>query len=116
MWLKQLLHSQDPTWDFTTIAHWSFVEVNIAIVCACLMTMKPLIAKFFPGFLQPSGGYQQHDDGGDHPRTIGATSFRPRAPSRPTDTYLADQSMDQSSTPGSDLYVKMEDLKAERRI
>jgi hypothetical protein len=27
---------------------WSAVELNIAIVCACLMVMKPLISRLFP--------------------------------------------------------------------
>ena len=113
VWLKQLYLSKDPTWDFVTMAHWSAVEVNIAIVCACLMTAKPLIANFFPRFLQPNGGYQQHDDDVDHPRTIGTSSFRQKTlhVSKPTDAYLADQSVGQSSTAVSDPDVRMEDWK-----
>jgi len=28
--------------------NWTSVEVNLAIICACLMMLKPLVAKFFP--------------------------------------------------------------------
>lgn len=46
LWLTALISSTDMTWDLTSIANWSIVEINIAIVCACLMTYKPLINKF----------------------------------------------------------------------
>ncbi len=36
------------------MTHWNAVEVNVAIVCACLMTMKPLIAKWWPRLLEPT--------------------------------------------------------------
>ena len=53
--ITQLAQSLDFTWDFVPIAHWNCVEVNVAIVCACLLTMKPLINKKWPGFLsEPS--------------------------------------------------------------
>ncbi|KAK4154683.1 hypothetical protein C8A00DRAFT_32503 [Chaetomidium leptoderma] len=49
--LLQLLRAQtDP--DFTYVAaelsYLTAVEINGAIVCACVMTLKPLAAKFFP--------------------------------------------------------------------
>jgi hypothetical protein len=36
------------------MSHWNCVEVNVAIVCACLMTMKPLICRLWPRLLDPS--------------------------------------------------------------
>jgi hypothetical protein len=47
VWLGQLLYSTDPTWDFTTIANWSTVEINLAIVCACMPTLRPILARMF---------------------------------------------------------------------
>ncbi|PHH85107.1 hypothetical protein CDD83_883 [Cordyceps sp. RAO-2017] len=35
---------------------WSTVEVNIGIACACIPTIKPLIAKLFPRLLNDSPG------------------------------------------------------------
>ena len=43
----------DFTWDYISISIWTCIEVNIAIVCACLMTLKPLIAKLWPRWLPP---------------------------------------------------------------
>lgn len=43
--------SKDPTYDNFGIAIWSVIEVNCAIVGACLPTLKPLIARIFPGLL-----------------------------------------------------------------
>lgn len=27
---------------------WSIIELNVAIICACLITIKPLVARVFP--------------------------------------------------------------------
>lgn len=41
-------YSTDPSWDAVNIAIWSSIELNTAIVCACSMTLKPLVHRFFP--------------------------------------------------------------------
>ena len=33
---------------------YSLIEVNFAIVCACLPTMKPLLTRYFPNVLGPT--------------------------------------------------------------
>ena len=38
----------DITMDIAGVAMWSAVELNVAIVCASLMVMKPLVAHVFP--------------------------------------------------------------------
>ncbi|KAF1968160.1 hypothetical protein BU23DRAFT_424740, partial [Bimuria novae-zelandiae CBS 107.79] len=43
--------STDPTNDNCGIANWSVIEVNAAIVGACLSTLKPLLTRMWPGFL-----------------------------------------------------------------
>ncbi|KAF2180446.1 hypothetical protein K469DRAFT_279072 [Zopfia rhizophila CBS 207.26] len=43
--------STDFTYDNIGIASWSCVEINTAILCACLPTLKPLISYIFPGML-----------------------------------------------------------------
>jgi len=53
--------TEDPSWDSISMTHWNGVEVNIAIVCACLMTMKPLIEKLWPRLLDPT---PEHDTEG----------------------------------------------------
>ncbi|KAK0751783.1 hypothetical protein B0T18DRAFT_426375 [Schizothecium vesticola] len=44
----------DRTYTGAKIQYWSTVEVNASIVCACIMTMKPLVQKLFPTFLAGS--------------------------------------------------------------
>ncbi|KAK3902256.1 hypothetical protein C8A05DRAFT_34062 [Staphylotrichum tortipilum] len=51
----------DPSWDSLSMSHWNAVEVNVAIVCACLMTMKPLIAKLWPRLLDPAPEHDPED-------------------------------------------------------
>lgn len=40
---------------------WTTVEVNAAISCACIMTLKPLIQRVFPRLLSPSKGHREHN-------------------------------------------------------
>lgn len=42
----------DITYHLATLAIWGSVEVNLAIICACLTTLKPLIARVFPRLLR----------------------------------------------------------------
>lgn len=44
----------DRTYTGAKIQYWSTVEVNASIVCACIMTMKPLVQKWFPALLAGS--------------------------------------------------------------
>ena len=37
------------------MACWTMAEVNMAVLCACLITMKPLISKLFPRMLSSGG-------------------------------------------------------------
>ncbi|KAK0669072.1 hypothetical protein QBC41DRAFT_112500 [Cercophora samala] len=52
--LMQLIRVQtepDFTYAAAELSYLTAVEVNGAIVCACVMTLKPFIARFFPGLL-----------------------------------------------------------------
>ncbi|KAJ4369664.1 hypothetical protein N0V83_005426 [Neocucurbitaria cava] len=44
-------HPEDTTWYSAPTAYWSAIEMNLAIVCASLPALKPLMAKIAPGFL-----------------------------------------------------------------
>jgi fucose permease len=44
----------DITYGESSAFMWSAVEVNIGIVCACIITLKPLVARVFPGILEGS--------------------------------------------------------------
>jgi len=61
--LREAVITQDPSWDNTEAALWSVIELNTAILCSCLPTLRPLLARFIPGLTTsfPSGkGYQQY--------------------------------------------------------
>ncbi|KAJ5796903.1 uncharacterized protein N7518_005443 [Penicillium psychrosexuale] len=49
--LKQIAESSDPTYDNVGAASWSAIECNTGIICACLPTLKPLVARIFPGMV-----------------------------------------------------------------
>ncbi|KAK3352234.1 hypothetical protein B0T25DRAFT_180132 [Lasiosphaeria hispida] len=42
----------DFTWNGTSLTYWTILEINTPIVVACIMTLKPLVSKFFPGLLE----------------------------------------------------------------
>ncbi|KAK1753616.1 hypothetical protein QBC47DRAFT_415394 [Echria macrotheca] len=44
----------DMTYQFAAFAYWGAVEVNLAIICACLTTLKPLGVRLFPRLLASS--------------------------------------------------------------
>ncbi|KAJ0153920.1 Transcriptional activator somA [Fusarium oxysporum f. sp. albedinis] len=43
--------SDDPFWASITPTYWACIEVNMAIICACLMTLRPLVEKYAPKLL-----------------------------------------------------------------
>ncbi|CAI7627029.1 unnamed protein product [Penicillium glandicola] len=78
--LKQISDSTDPTYDNVGAASWSAVECNTGIICACLPTLKPLIARIFPGMIstfnasRPTRGdtTQRNSDWNGDQSTLGA--------------------------------------------
>jgi len=68
--------SSDPTYDLAILAYWGAVEVNLAIICACLATLKPLLHKLFPKLLGPGyGGSTAYGTAASRGRQ-GATALR----------------------------------------
>ncbi|KAF2651524.1 hypothetical protein K491DRAFT_719793, partial [Lophiostoma macrostomum CBS 122681] len=104
--------AQDSTYDNFGIAIWSVIEVNGAIVGACLPTLKPLITKLFPRLLSSgrSNGqtynthsYYRHGTGADGTRTT---------TNRRTGTGLEDFSSERGIFPGdTDLVLSDLDTK-----
>jgi hypothetical protein len=50
----QTSRDMDATYSSAQIVYWSTAEVNASIICACTMTLKPLIQKWFPSMLSTS--------------------------------------------------------------
>ncbi len=77
----QIENDADPDFTFTAvyISYWTMVEIHLAIVCACLMTLKPLVSKFFPSLIDPllrEGGANIANNHGGAPLTIGSRPMR----------------------------------------
>ncbi|KAI3323480.1 hypothetical protein HD806DRAFT_496829 [Xylariaceae sp. AK1471] len=86
---------------------WTMLEVNIAVVCACLTTIKPLLARVFPRLLSSSkeGDYRDIE-------TIGRARQKPRDPFSSDITTIVSTGSRQSDTATEN--VKMGDLEAQK--
>ena len=80
--LEAAATSFDSTWDNTQAALWSYLELTIAIVAACLPTLRPFMARFFPRLIQSSspakGGGGSSKDGPPTWGSVGRDRNLPR--------------------------------------
>ena len=53
---------EDVTWKFAVLAYWGAVEVNLAIICACLMTLKPLVVRVWPTLLASTARHETYGE------------------------------------------------------
>ncbi|KAF2877246.1 hypothetical protein BDV95DRAFT_468720, partial [Massariosphaeria phaeospora] len=44
--LRVITQSRDPAYDNTPVATFSIVEINVALICACLPTLRPLLSQW----------------------------------------------------------------------
>jgi hypothetical protein len=66
----------DMTYSFAPLAYWGAVEINLAVICASLTTLKPLVDRLFPRLL----GSTPAGSGGPGPVvTIGKQRVRSRS-------------------------------------
>lgn len=79
--LRGAVKSQDPPWDNVGAAIWSVIELNCAIICASLPTLRPLVAKVVPGMSSNHSNRATYERYGSK---YAATSSASRARSRPT--------------------------------
>jgi hypothetical protein len=63
----------DLTWRAVSTANWTMVEINAAVVCACLTTLKPLLGRVFPRLL---ASYRPSNEGDPEMRSSGRTRGR----------------------------------------
>ena len=87
----------DMPWDFAVLAYWAAVEINLAVICPCLTTLKPLVDRFFPRLLgstaptHPELGENIANGGGQGP-------MRPHVMSTIGDTERGCSQLDDVST------------------
>ncbi|KAK4097969.1 hypothetical protein N658DRAFT_432971 [Parathielavia hyrcaniae] len=77
--LHQLIAGLNVTWDMIQMANWSSAELNISIVCGCMPTLRPLLAKMFGPLMNrffPYPNQPYTDANEEQPRTIGSMPLK----------------------------------------
>jgi hypothetical protein len=88
---------------------WTMLEVNIAVICACLTTIKPLLARMFPRLLSSSkeGDYEDIE-------TIGQARQKRLDPLSSNITTIVSEGSRQSDTATE--IVGLADLEAQKPV
>lgn len=73
--IKFLEIGGDVTWQHVESSGWSIGELACAITCATLPTLRPFIAKYFPGLGFHSSALGE--SGGQDPDSSGSPSYKP---------------------------------------
>ncbi|KAL4887597.1 PTH11-like integral membrane protein [Aspergillus karnatakaensis] len=78
--LRAVASSNDTSWSNVAAAYWTAAECNVAIICACLPFLRPLISRIFPKILSTNS---YNKDAINPSRTTAPRSTRQRALSDP---------------------------------
>ncbi|KAH7114831.1 hypothetical protein EDB81DRAFT_669434 [Dactylonectria macrodidyma] len=76
--LREAVSSDDPPWDNVGAAIWSVIELNCAIICASLPTLRPLVAKVVPGMSSNHSNYASYERYGSQYATGSSSQIRAR--------------------------------------
>ncbi|KAK3399964.1 hypothetical protein B0T20DRAFT_173577 [Sordaria brevicollis] len=71
------LKAADMTYSTSKVTYWTALEVHGAIAVACVMTLKPLIVRLFPGFLDPRANNSSGGEAGSPDQATAASSEPP---------------------------------------
>lgn len=61
--------SVDATWDNVPVILWSMIETYTAVICACLMTLRPLLVICFPVIFGTTKSNSQSNENNNNPRS-----------------------------------------------
>jgi len=50
----------DLTWESTNVVIWSYLEVYTAVICSCLIAIRPLLTEYIPSVLRSAHSSQNH--------------------------------------------------------
>ncbi|KAL2853622.1 hypothetical protein BJX68DRAFT_265089 [Aspergillus pseudodeflectus] len=70
--LRTVAKSNDTSWSNVAAAYWTAAECNVAIICACLPFLRPLISRIFPRFLSTGNSYNKYTRNNNPTRTTAA--------------------------------------------
>lgn len=51
----RMMDNPDVTWTQASAAVWSTVELNVGLICNCVVTLKPFVKRHFPRFISFTG-------------------------------------------------------------
>ncbi|KAL6233034.1 hypothetical protein BDW75DRAFT_242426 [Aspergillus navahoensis] len=77
--LRRVARSSDTSWNNVAAAYWTAAECNVAIICACLPFLRPLVSRIFPKFLS-ANSYNKYS--GNPTRTTAGRSMRLKSMNR----------------------------------
>lgn len=110
----------DTSYHMASLTFWTTVEVNAAICCACVVTLKPLAMRLFPKLLarsRSSDDARRHHANGPSSPDLPGSDGRGRVPtvgSRPTRLML-DRHLDHSMVDPDDEEMWVEGMGEEER-
>jgi hypothetical protein len=81
--LYVIADSPDVTWDNVGAATWSSGELNVAIICACLPTLKPIVGRLYSRLL-----HHHHHRQRNNQAELLRESPMQRSPGRGADGWL----------------------------
>lgn len=71
--------SVDMTWDDVPVILWSMIETYTAVICACLLTLRPLLVICFPVIFGTTKSNSQSDDDNNNNNNPRSRSWPRRA-------------------------------------
>jgi hypothetical protein len=106
-------HPDDNTYYSAPTAYWSAIEMNLAIVCASLPALKPLVVKIVPGFSSSHNASRAYGNGtgtGGSTKQIGVKSTARRIDDeyelgRPGSTTPYQTATEEEGMFGKNIYV-----------
>ncbi|KXX79884.1 hypothetical protein MMYC01_203761 [Madurella mycetomatis] len=108
--LIQSARELDPDWTYNgaNLTYWTLLEAHTGIVVACLMTLKPFVAKHFPNLI----GRSQNGNGEWNDAGNGSSSERPLTiGSKPARVLLADELASSRSRSRTDKDITLQNIK-----
>jgi hypothetical protein len=67
--------SDNPTWDQADVIHWSNIEINVGIICACMPSLRVIFVRMFPKILGTTkDNTREYGKYGSRSHNLGGTS------------------------------------------